>query len=220
MLLSATPEDIKAYEMQLDKGEIKPDDLPACPRCHVESTFFKEHAYRSREFLVIGDMFVQAVSSVLLRFKCPECRKTFTYYPDFALPHKRYTRPTVTHFSRCYVENPEARYEDAAVVDASVPCYPDDQRALVPSTIHRFVTTVSRLITTGQRALDLVLEQDPASTLCQDIAQLSVPGQKYRSNARKRALLQSLKFFKIEDFFHNTFNNSIFTKLAIGCGFG
>jgi hypothetical protein len=52
MLLSATPEAIKAYQEKLEKNKIKPDNLPPCPRCRVRSKFFKEHAYRDRKFLL------------------------------------------------------------------------------------------------------------------------------------------------------------------------
>jgi len=220
MPLSATPEEIKAYERQLNKGQIKPDSLPPCPQCYVEAAHFKEHAYRDRKFLVIVDMLVVAVLSVLLRFRCPGCGKTFTFYPDFALPYKRYTRPTVTELSRSYVQDPEATYESAVMVDGSVPGYPDDQRTLAPSTIHRFATTVSRLATTAGTALDLVLQQNPTSTICRDLALVTVPARKYRTSARKYLLLQCFRFFVIEALFHHTFTTSIFTKLAIRCGFG
>ncbi len=50
MPLSATLEDIKAYQEQLEKNKIKPDNLPPCQRCHVESAFFKEHAYPALSF--------------------------------------------------------------------------------------------------------------------------------------------------------------------------
>ena len=220
MPLSATPEDIKAYQEQLEKNKIKPDNLPPCPQCSVESAFFKEHAYRDRTFLVIVDMLVKTVFSVLLRFRCPECGKTFTYYPDFALPYKRYTRQTVTHFSRSYVQDPDATYQKAAMVGTSVPGYPGDQQTLAPSTIHGFITSVSGLAITAQRALDLVLQEDPASAICRDIAQLTVAGQKYKSKARKGTLVQCLKFLAIEPLFHRIFNTSIFTKLAMGCAFG
>ena len=219
MLLSATPEDIKAYQKQLEKNEIKPDNLPPCPRCFVNSTFFKEHAYRDRKFLVIVDMMVKTVLSALLRFKCPGCGKTFTYYPDFALPYKRYTRQTVTHFSRSYVQNSNATYQKAAMVDGSVPGYPDGEQTMAPSTIHRFITSLSRFITSTQKALDLILQQNPASAICRDMAQLTVPPEKYRSTARKGILLQCLKFLTIESFFHHTFRTSIFTKLAMRCAF-
>jgi len=47
---SATIEDIKAYQDKVEKNQIRPDDLPPCPRCSVESGFFKIHTYRERVF--------------------------------------------------------------------------------------------------------------------------------------------------------------------------
>ena len=219
MLLSAPPQEIKAYKEQLEKNKIKPDNLPPCPRCFVDSTFFKAHAYRERKFLVIVDMVVQTVLSALLRFKCPGCGKTFTYYPDFALPFKRYTRQTVTQFSQSYAQNPNATYQKAAMVDGSVPGYPDGEQTLSPSTIHRFITHLSRFITSTQKALDLILQENPASAICRDMAQLTVPQKKYKTTARKDILVQCLKFLAIESLFHHTFRTSIFTKLAMRCAF-
>jgi len=219
MPLSATPEDIKAYQNQLEKNKIKPDNLLPCPQCLVESTFFKEHAYRDRNFLVIVDMLVKTVLSVLIRFKCPGCGKTFTYYPDFALPHKRYTRQTIAYFSRSYIQDPDVTYQKTAMVDKSVPGYPDNEQTLAPSTVHRFITNLSRLITSAQKALDLVLQENPASTICRNIANLTVPRKKYKTKARKDILLQCLKFFAVEALFQHTFRTSIFTKLAIHCEF-
>jgi len=219
MLLSATPEAIKAYQEKLEKNKIKPDNLPPCSRCLVKSTFFKEHAYRDRKFLVIVDMLVKTVLSALLRFKCPGCGKTFTYYPDFALPHKHYTRQTLTHFSRAYVQDPDKTYQQAIMVNNSAPGYPDDQQTLAPSTIHRFITTVSSLKTCSQKALDLILQENPASAICRNIANLKVPRQKFKSKARENILVQCLRFFEIKTLFQHTFKTSIFTKLAIRCVF-
>lgn len=219
MPLSATPEAIKAYQEKLEKNKIKPDNLPPCPRCFVASVFFKEHAYRERKFLVIIDILVKTVLSALLRFKCPGCGKTFTYYPDFVLPHKHYTRQTLTHFSRAYVQNPEATYQKAAMVDGSLPGYPDDQQTLAPSSIHRFISSLSRLTTSSQKAIDLVLQENPASAICRNIANLKVPKQKFKSKARENILVQCLRFLLIEGVFRHTFKSSIFTKLAIRWGF-
>jgi hypothetical protein len=219
MPLSATPGDIKAYQEKLEKNKIKPGNLSPCSQCHVESTFFKEHAYRERKFLVIVDMLVETVLSALIRFRCPGCGKTFTYYPDFALPYKRYTRQTVAHFSRSYVQNPDATYQEATIVDGSVPGYPDSEQTLAPSTIHRFITNLSRLTTSAQKALDLVLQENPASAICRNIANLTVFRKKYKTKARKDILLQCLKFFAVEALFQHTFHTSIFTKLAIRCEF-
>ena len=88
MPLTATLEDIKAYQDQVEKNNIAPDNLPPCPRCRVESQLFNIHAYRERRFLIIIEMLIQAVYCSLVRFKCPGCKKTFTNYPDFAIPYK------------------------------------------------------------------------------------------------------------------------------------
>ncbi len=50
---TATLEDIKAHQRKVEKDKITPDNLPACPRCSVQSEFFKIHAYRERRFLII-----------------------------------------------------------------------------------------------------------------------------------------------------------------------
>ena len=52
MPLTATLEDIKAYQEKVEKNKITPHNLPPCPRCRVDSSFFKIHAYRERRFLI------------------------------------------------------------------------------------------------------------------------------------------------------------------------
>jgi hypothetical protein len=58
---TATYEEIKAYQEQVEKNKITSHGLPPCPRCNLESLFFKTHAYRERRFLIIVEMFVKAV---------------------------------------------------------------------------------------------------------------------------------------------------------------
>lgn len=96
---TATIQDIKAYLNRCGKGEITAQDLPPCPRCDIEGHYFKNHSYRERRFLIIVDMVVQPIPCYLLRFRCPGCGKTFTFYPDFAIPYKHYTRQTITGFA-------------------------------------------------------------------------------------------------------------------------
>jgi hypothetical protein len=83
------------------------------------------------------------------------------------------------------------------MVDGSLPGYPDDQQTLAPSSIHRFISSLSRLTTSSQKAIDLVLQENPASAICRNIANLKVPRQKF------------------EGVFRHTFKTAIFTKLAI-----
>jgi hypothetical protein len=219
MPLSATLEEIKAYQQALEKNKIKPDKLPPCAGCHLQSAFFKLHAYRERKFLVIVEMLIKPVMSALIRFKCPECGKTFTYYPDFALPYKRYTRPTITSFSQVYLEDEASSYRKALIVDGSEPGYQNENRMLAPTTIHRWNTTLSQLIKVAQKALDLIFEQNPAANIDLQLDRLRVASRKFKSQTRQQQLLNACRLLKIEAVFTTNFHVSIFTELASKYGF-
>jgi Domain of unknown function (DUF6431) len=218
---TATYEDIKAYQDKVEKDEIKPYGLPPCPVCKAESEAFKIHAYRERRFLIIVEMIVRSVYSALIRFKCP-CGKTVTYYPDFALPRKHYTRQTIMGFAQSYVASEEISYEKAVRVeeeDGGVPEYPDGKKSLAPSTVHRWVTSLSRLKETTRTALDLIRQEDPATIACRALAQMTIPPSKYRSESRMERLLGCLRLLVVEGFFKAVFQLSIFTELARATGF-
>ena len=222
MPLTATWEDIKAYQEQVEKNKITPDSLSPCPICKVESFFFKLHAYRERRFLIIVEMIVEAVYCSLVRFKCPGCNKTFTWYPDFAIPHKHYTRQSAMGFAGTYVGSNKIKYEQAAMVKGSASVYPDSEgsgKSLAPSTVHRWVGALGGFIKTAQKALDLILQKNPATSICRDLAMLSVNPKKYRSNAREEILLNCSRLILIEEIFQSEFGCSIFTNLARGCAF-
>jgi len=217
---TATLEDIKAHQLKIEKGKIRPDNLPPCPRCCVESEFFKIHAYRERRFLIIIEMLIKAAYCSLLRFKCPGCGKTFTHYPDFAIPHKHYTRPTITGFSARYLNSEDITYRQALMVDDSVPGYPQNDATLAPTTIHRWITTLSRLTQTSRTALILLLQENPVSRICRNLARVVIPQRKYKTKQRKKQLINCQLMMIVEAFFQAAFKTSIFTKLAISCAFG
>lgn len=216
---TATYEDIKAYQNKVEKNKITPHSLPPCTRCDVESSFFKIHAYRERKFLVIVEMIVQRVWCTLVRFGCPGCGKTVTFYPDFALPHKHYTRQTIMGFAGTYLE-PETTYQQAAMLDHAVPGYPHGDATLAPSSIHRWITSLAGYVKTCRTALSLLVQERPQSAICRDVAQWRPPGRKFRSERRKHQLISCRRLSIIESFFQKTFKRSIFTKLAIACGYG
>jgi hypothetical protein len=216
---TATLEDIKAHQLKIEKGKIRPDNLPPCPRCSVESEFFKIHAYRERRFLIIIEMLIKAAYCSLLRFKCPGCGKTFTHYPDFAIPQKHYTRPTITGFSARYLNSEDITYRQALMVDDSVPGYPQNDATLAPTTIHRWITTLSRFIQTCRTALTLLLQENPVSSICRNLARVVIPQRKYKTKQRKKQLINCQQLMIVEAFFQATFKTSIFTKLAISCAF-
>jgi transposase-like protein len=219
MPLTATLEDIKAYQQKVEKDKITPHNLPPCPRCSVDSIFFKIHAYRERRFLIIIEMLIQAAYCSLVRFRCPGCGKTFTFYPDFAIPHKHYTQPTIIRFAGTYTESDPMTYQQAVMVDNSTPGYAQNDGTLAPSTLHRWITTLARFIHTCRTALILVLEENPVSSICRNLARLIIPPRKYKTNPRKKQLFGCRQLLIVEAFFHATFKTSIFTKLATRCAF-
>ena len=216
---TATLEDIKAYQQKVEKDKITPHNLPPCPRCSVDSSFFKIHAYRERRFLIIVEMLIKAAFCSLIRFRCPGCGKTFTFYPDFAIPHKHYTRQSLMGFAANYLEYDDMTYQQAVMVDNSAPGYPQTERTLAPTTIHRWITTLGRLTKTCRTALSLLLQENPISSICRDLARIIIPKRKFKTNHRKKQLVGCRQLLMIETIFKATFNTSIFTKLATRCAF-
>lgn len=47
---TATLDDIKAHQEKIEKDKITPDNLLPCPRCRVDSEFFKIHATVNADF--------------------------------------------------------------------------------------------------------------------------------------------------------------------------
>ncbi len=216
---TATLEDIKAYQQKVEKDKITPHNLPPCPRCSVDSSFFKIHAYRERRFLIIVEMLINAAFCTLIRFRCPGCGKTFTFYPDFAIPHKHYTQPTIMRFAGTYLQSDDITYQQAVMFDHSAPGYHQNDATLSPSTIHRWITSLGRLTNTCRTALILLLQENPVSSICRDLARLIIPQRKYKTNDRKKQLFGCRQMVIIEAFFQAVFKTSIFTKLATRCAF-
>ena len=193
MPLTATHEQIKAYQEKVEKGKITPDGLDPCPRCNLEPGHFKIHAFRERRFLIIVEMLVEAVYSTLVRFKCAGCGKTFAFYPDFAIPHKHYTRQTVVKFSSTYVEDDQKTYEDAVMTVDGVPMRLGAGRSLAPSTIHRWIFTLAGIFAAYQAAKAEPLHKKASSRL----GKTQIPKKKYRTLTRKAVLLKCCDFLRL-----------------------
>ena len=198
---TATLEDIKAHQQSVEKNKITPDNLPPCPRCSVDSAFFKIHAYRERRFLIIIEMLINAVYCSLVRFGCPGCGKTFTHYPDFAIPHKHYTRQTIEGLSRAYVENDQKTYQDAVMIDDAVPERAVSGRVLAPSSVHRWIGTLAELIRLYCDTMKTSLPQKSAAQLCRHSGSIQIAKKKYKTSNRRDCLLRCWWFFKIQAVF-------------------
>ncbi len=193
MPLTATHEEIKAYQEKVEKGKITSDGLDPCSQCNLEPGYFKIHAFRERRFLIIVEMLVETVYSTLVRFKCARCGKTFAFYPDFAIPHKHYTRQTVLKFSSTYVEDDQKTYKDAVMTIDGVPECSEKGRPLAPSTIHRWISTLGGIFTAYQGAKEKALQKKASSRLCET----QIPKKKYRTLTRKAVLLKCRDFLRL-----------------------
>ena len=181
----ATLEAIKAYQQKVEKNKITPDTLPPCPRCNLESQYFKIHAYRERRFLIIVEAIIEAVYCALVRFRCTSCGKTLVIYPDFALPHKHYTRQTAERFSRIYLQDDRKTYKDATMTVDGLPTHLETGCALAPSTVHRWITTLAGILMAYQQTASA---RRWRTQIC---------GKKYRTQTRKAVLLRCRDFLAL-----------------------
>jgi hypothetical protein len=210
-------EKIKAHEKEILSGKV-PDDLQVCSKCKGNTRAFTLHESRPRLFLIIIDCFVQQVSSLLGRWKCSLCHRTFTHYPDFAIPYKRYVKDALMPLSRKYLEEDHATYasvvrkeEDAIVYKSS-----DSKKyecQLAGSTVWRWLAYIGSLTEAIRRALRMIREKDPSSGIFRQIQ--PVKARKYRSNERKRVLQQCIRFFTAEKELGRLFSGSIFPHFGI-----
>ena len=122
-------------------------------------------------------------------------------------------------FATNYLESNDMTYQQAVMVDNSAPGYPKTERTLAPSTIHRWITTLGRLTRTSRTALLLLLQENPVSSICRDLARIIIPNGKFKTNHRKTKLIGCRQLLMIEAIFKATFNTSIFTKLATRSAF-
>jgi hypothetical protein len=150
-------------------------------------------------------MLVKAVICTLVRFRCPDCGTTITHYPDFAIPHKHYTRQTIESFSRVYVQNDQMTYEDTVMTQDGVPEHAVSGRMLSASSIHRWISTLADLIRLYCDAMKKSHPEKITAQYFEDPGPIQVPEKKYKTHKRRDSLLACRWFFK----------KPIFTEFAI-----
>jgi len=196
-------------------------DLDACPRCGVRHGRFKRHGVRKRLFLVFADWVVRRVWSYLTRWKCPFCRGTFTLYPDFALPFKRYVLAFIQERCAAYVEDEARTYREGIKEEGMAISYEDADSgtALWPSTLWRWVSTLGGFPETVRQALHLIKQKDPSAGIFRALGSLRIREGKYRSKERKIVLQGCCELVMVGRAYARLFSASIFPGLATSCGF-
>ncbi len=218
---SATVDQIEQHS-DLVRKNLSNCNLTYCPRCKLLSDFFKRHDKRKRKFYVIIDDIIKVVTGLLTRWKCSGCDKSFTGYPGFAIPYKRYTLPTLFDFSSKYVDDDKMTYEH--LIKLKAVGYPGADahkkgKQLDKSTIHRWISTIGNYAEIIRKGQSLIMQSNPGSSICRDLANFKVAPHKHTTESRKKVLLQCLKLLALEIDYNFTFGQSIFPKLATSCAF-
>lgn len=211
---------IKAHEQELFSKKI-PSDLKTCPNCKETPDYFQLHYCKKRLFLVIVEGSVQKIWSFLGRWKCSLCGRSFIYYPDFAIPYKRYVKNNIIELAQLYVENDKVTYQEAVTNNGLAIGYDSeadliDERQLVGSTVWRWLAWIGSLNHVVSKGLDIIRQKLPSSEIFRQIH--PIHPKKYRSNERRKLLSQSLILFMAEKILKNLSNWSIFPHFAIRYG--
>lgn len=230
--------EIQRYTESVENGTFS-CTLNACPCCGRHPQGFTQHDCRRRIFLVIVGRLIKKLFSWLTRWKCPLCGHTFTFYPPFALRHKRYVRQTVLEVGARYVTDdggadgdpgarraPEERmtYRKAVTVDR-MPVFhettgeaadEDPVPVLNHSTLHRWLTSLSMLPQTLFEALRLIREKDSTSAIFRSV--LPIHPLKFRSEARRLELQVCQRLFLAAEEYQRLFATSLFPHFATACG--
>ena len=214
-------EDIKRYGLHAKHGWIS-CALDRCPRCHGHPVRFKRHGVRPRVFLVFAAEVIRRVRSYLTRWKCPLCQRTFTLYPAFALPFKRYVLPFMLTRCAAYVEDTARTYRDG-VNEAGSPIShadADGGAELRPSTLWRWVGRLGRFPVTVGAALNLIKQKDPSTDVFRVLGSQRIRPGKFRGEARKHVLERCRALVTVNPVYARLFSASVFPELATRCGFG
>jgi len=209
IMLPEVVQEIQEYTQSIFRGEI-PEVPDVCPRCKRESQGFKVHEHRERTFLVVVEGWVQALVTWLVRFKCVMCKKTFTVYPDFALPYKRYALPVVADLSERYIDS-DKNYRNCCREGLHRIGY-KDLHLFAASTIWRWVGYVGGLKRTLIRSVAMLQQKSP-STLAHRKVRDVLP-QKYRSAKRKKIIAAAWRLLAIRPEYEQVFGRPIFPRFA------
>lgn len=227
MSSSVARTEIENYSKNVLRNMIR-CELPSCPVCHTPPRSFTRHQARPRGFYILCDMLVQLVLGLVIRWRCPGCKKSFTQQPPFALPCKRYVRDTILDFTGCYLEEESLTYRKV-VSEERLPIFHAsttgeegaiNDRILAHSTPYRWITSLGSFKEILRCAQDHLLQENPTSTICRDLAALAITPKKYVTAAREGVLKRCRQLIHLEAQFRATFQTSIFPFFATSCAWG
>jgi hypothetical protein len=177
---------------------------------------FAQHQTVPRQFRVaIGDV-IQTISSWRVRFRCLDCLRTFTDYPPFALPHKRFVKQVVLEHVKKFLADDQATSQQATWGTLVPLGYESstDGKQLSGSTVWRWTTWLGSLKKVLNQAARLIREKDPQDDLHRTF--YPFPRRKVRQPARLELLQDAARLlFQVLPKMKQLFGADIFTAFKI-----
>jgi len=214
-MVSKIEEKIKQHTKKI-KAKQYDKPLGPCPKCAEVPLEFKLHESRPRKFFFILADIVKQVESLLLRWKCILCKTTFTEYPNFALPYKRYVSDDILRLSGQYLEQHRETYR-RLVSDQTdrnrtqVTAYEKKpESSLAYSTPWTWMKLLGGLPVVYQAGLELIRSHAPATQLFRRF--VPVDPKKYRSLERKNLLQKAMNLLLLNVQQERFFGQNIFPR--------
>ena len=131
---------IENYNAQIKYGPRRSPKHP-CRNCMKIPCKYHIHQYRKRQIRFIAAAVIYIAMIVLIRWKCPLCGATFTEYPSFLLPYKRFIVFDIKRLCQTYLEKDSASYQDIASHEGEQITYhgTDNEREFSPSTVWKWM---------------------------------------------------------------------------------
>jgi hypothetical protein len=195
-----------------------------CPRCESPAPF-QRHGVRRRQFFFVVDAWVRVVRSFVCRYRCGACGTTFTDYPAFAIPRKRYVVSAIVDHAGAYVNDDPATYRSTVKAPSGAPMFyapssdaPStgiDDRSFTQTTLWRWMACLAAMKNTARAAKRLVREKTDVFAPRRPVAPW-----KARSHDRAELLDNAADLVATATEFAWVFSStSIFTALATRHGF-
>lgn len=201
---------IKNYTIRLAREKNTSPDI-VCRNCRQKPGFYELHETRKRQMRFLVGNVVKVMVSFLLRWQCPLCNSTFTEYPSFLSPHKRFILNDMLHFCKKYLVNADLSYRDAAKHDGVDIGYPDNSglcnQFLSHSTIWRFMGYLKNMHELNLKKY-CSSENKPEPKKMPEIA-----SSKYRSHRRLSLLHRAYKAIVL---FRHLVDSKIFPNFETG----
>jgi len=202
---------IAQYQQEAE-SQASPDCC--CPGCQQEEPGYRLHDRRRRQFFVIAGNWVHCFFTTLRRWKCRLCGTTFTFYPSFCVPYKRFVLAAITGLSGRYVDSDEASYRAVVRRQGMALGYvedPSQSKQLSPSTVWRWLGDLGVGTKRLQAGLRLIQDKDPRLMLHRQIRPVAV--RKYRTEHRRELLQTGRLLLVVAAVFHRLFDQVIFPRL-------